>query len=117
MLWREFIKKYTTPHQRHRLIMLRESLVGPYSRITAKHRVLPDFIIIGGPRCGTTNLFNTLRHHPQIKTSRIKEVKFFNNDKKFNKGELFYRSYFPLKKHIKDNQIVGEASPNYFSIN
>lgn len=114
-LWREHVKRITTPHQRHLLVMLREHIVGPFTRITAGVRALPDFIIIGASRSGTTHFFNTLRHHPQIKTSRIKEVKFFNNDEKYNKGESFYRSYFPLRTSLKKGDIVGEASPNYLS--
>ena len=40
----------------------------------------PDFVIVGGPKCGTTALFATLRQHPQLALSKIKEPRFFASD-------------------------------------
>ncbi|RKS77914.1 sulfotransferase family protein [Motilibacter peucedani] len=41
---------------------------------------LPDFVIVGAPKCGTTALHVALDTHPQLFLSRNKEPKFFNAD-------------------------------------
>lgn len=38
---------------------------------------VPDFFIVGAPRCGTTALYTYLRDHPEIFMSPIKEPDFF----------------------------------------
>jgi hypothetical protein len=38
---------------------------------------LPDFLIIGAPKSGTTSLYSYLRSHPQVFMSRIKEPRYF----------------------------------------
>ena len=70
---------------------------------------LPDFIIIGAPKCGSTFLFETLNTHPQIKGASLKEPQYFNLN--YKRGERYYRGFFPLKK---DGFFTGEASVNYF---
>ena len=47
--------------------------------LSARLRSLPDFIVIGAQRCGTTSLDNYLRHNPSIKLPAQKsavEVKY-----------------------------------------
>ncbi len=80
--------------------------------LTSHIRVLPDFIIIGAQRCGTTSLYNYLSQHPCVVPALVKEVHFF--DINFHKGIHWYRSHFPtfLEKY-KQNIITGEASPYY----
>lgn len=87
---------------------------------TGRLRVLPDFIIIGAQRSGTTSLFNYLCQHPEIYPSFPKEVHYFSNN--YDKGLGWYRSHFPLasqKKKIerdgKQKFITGEATPYYLS--
>jgi hypothetical protein len=41
---------------------------------------LPDFIIGGAPKCGTTALFEYLNQHPQVFTSTPKEPHFFASE-------------------------------------
>ncbi|HEV2581844.1 MAG TPA: sulfotransferase domain-containing protein [Ktedonobacteraceae bacterium] len=81
-------------------------------------RVLPDFIIIGAQKGGTTSLYNYLIEHPSIKSARRKEVHFF--DRNFHKGLSWYRTFFPtaLEKYytervLKREFITGEGSPEY----
>ncbi len=71
---------------------------------------MPNFLIIGTQKGGTTSLYNYLIQHPQILAASAKEVHFF--DFNFSKGINWYRSQFPA---IVDNQntITGEASPYY----
>lgn len=80
-------------------------------RLTAARRELPGFLILGAPRAGTTSLFYYLQQHPQVKTGILKEIYYFCYN--YHKGELWYRSHFPLEKYVADNDVIGEATPNY----
>ncbi|HLX39623.1 MAG TPA: sulfotransferase, partial [Ktedonobacteraceae bacterium] len=64
-----------------------------YKEVTSPLRLLPDFLIIGAPRCGTTSLFYYLSEHPQIVPSTTKELHFF--DDHYAKGMRWYRAQFP----------------------
>ena len=76
--------------------------------LTSRFRKLPDFIIVGVQKGGTTSLFNDLKKHPNIKLNNNKEVHFF--DRNYAKGIYWYQSWFPLKN---DERITGEATPSY----
>src|SRR5436305_15305179 len=89
-----------------------------YREITNELRLLPDFIIIGGQRCGTTSLYFYLTELPGIAPAFRKEVHFF--DDHFSQGVSWYRAQFPSKpqklfaEHIqKRGFITGESSPYY----
>lgn len=71
---------------------------------------LPDFLIIGASRCGTSSLFRNLLQHPQIEGPRYKEVHFFSTNKRYNRGIEWYKSQFP---ESKKNTLCFEASPAY----
>jgi len=85
--------------------------------ITSPIRTLPDFIIIGFPKCGTTSLYEYLVQHPSILPAFQKEVFFFIWH--VQKGMLWYRAYFPtvlskfIQKLRKRKFITGEATPTY----
>src|SRR5947199_6934794 len=66
-----------------------------YRGITAPLRLLPDFLIIGTQRGGTTSLYHYLQAHPCIGPASTKEVHFF--DMRFNKGLAWYRGHFPSR--------------------
>jgi hypothetical protein len=40
---------------------------------------LPDFLIIGGARCGTSSLYSHLKEHPDVFMPDLKEPLFFDN--------------------------------------
>lgn len=84
-----------------------------FRKTTAKLRPLPDFIIIGAQKAGTTSLFDYLNQHSQIKMSTpLKEVHYFSYN--YSKGLNWYKSNFPIvTKKEKNNILVGEASPYY----
>jgi hypothetical protein len=42
--------------------------------------ILPDFIIIGANKAGTTSIANYLSQHPEIRISAVKEPMFFSSD-------------------------------------
>ena len=60
-----------------------------YYSATDSKRMLPNFLIIGAARCGTTSLYEYLIQHPCILEARGKEVYFF--DKKFSKVSWWLR--------------------------
>ena len=79
-----------------------------YGRATSRWRPLPDFLVIGAQKAGTTALYAYLRWHPGITGPSWKEVSFF--DRHWWRGEAWYRGQFPLRA---GEQLVGEASPSY----
>lgn len=78
-----------------------------YGRATAALRPLPDFLILGAQKAGTTALYAYLRWHPDITGPSFKEVSFF--DRHYAHGERWYRAHFPVRRRT----LVGEASPSY----
>jgi hypothetical protein len=78
-----------------------------YGRATAGARPLPDFLILGAQKAGTTALYAYLRWHPDITGPSFKEVSFF--DRHYARGERWYRAHLPVRRR----GIIGEASPSY----
>jgi len=79
----------------------------PMTRHTKNGR-LPDFLIIGAMRAGTSGLAAYLRSHPQVYMSRRKELHFF--DERFQAGVEWYRKQFV---DVAPDQLSGEATPIY----
>jgi hypothetical protein len=69
---------------------------------------LPNLIIIGAAKCGTTSLHYYLGLHPQISMSREKELNFFAQELSWDKGIEWYKSNFTGQAVIH-----GETSPSY----
>jgi Sulfotransferase domain len=69
---------------------------------------LPNLIIIGAQKCGTTSMHSYLHRHRQIAMSRRKELDFFIEKRNWSKGVDWYASQFP-----EGSVIRGESSPNY----
>jgi len=95
-----------------------KSLYRTYCNFAGSFHVLPDFIIFGVSRSGTTSLYQYLSQHPNIEPCVIKEPRFF--DMYYQRGINWYRMNFPSKwqkfiftkiKHKKF--ITGEASGAY----
>ncbi|WP_019503570.1 sulfotransferase domain-containing protein [Pleurocapsa sp. PCC 7319] len=80
---------------------------------TSPFRIMPSFIIIGAKKCGTTSLFRYLIEHPNIGAPSTKEISYF--DLNFAKGNIWYRSFFPMSLPNLESQtlITGEASASY----
>ena len=84
------------------------SVVWEAGRRTARWRPLPDFLVLGAQKAGTTALYAYLHWHPGITGPSWKEVSFF--DRHWWRGERWYRGQFPLRSA---GRLVGEASPSY----
>ena len=61
--------------------------------ITGFIRVIPDFLVIGAKRCGTTSLYQHLSEHPCISRSPRDNIGFFNEN--YHLGINWYKSLFP----------------------
>ncbi len=88
------------------------------TNIARRTGVLPDFIIIGAQKCGTSSLYNYLIDHPCIYPASTKEVGGF--DRYYSYGIKWYRAQFPsfLRKYyvkhvLGQDFITGEASTGY----
>src|SRR5438874_9257675 len=89
-----------------------------YRGMTSSLRLLPDFLIIGTQRGGTTALYHYIKTHPCIEPATATEVHFF--DKRFSKGLGWYRGHFPtrIEKYYAERLrgralLTGEASSSY----
>ena len=74
---------------------------------SAKH-TLPNFLVIGAMKCGTTSLHHYLTLHPEIFMSRQKELSYFVEERNYSNGEAWYRAQFESGFHA-----CGEISPAY----
>ena len=70
--------------------------------------VLPNLIVIGAAKCGTSSLHYYMNLHPQISMSKEKELRFFVEEKNWHKGTEWYQSNFTGRTKIR-----GESSPVY----
>ncbi len=69
---------------------------------------LPEFLIIGGQRCGTTSLYRYLAGHPSVRPATGKELQFFSLHHR--RGQRWYRAHFPVRP---PGVLSFEASPYY----
>lgn len=85
--------------------------------LTARWRVVPDFVVIGCQRGGTSSLYRYLGLHPDISPSLRKETEYFTA--KFPEGESWYRAHFPLALRHRlaaafgKRRLTFEATPDY----
>jgi len=89
-------------------------------RNPGRGRLLPDFVIIGAAKAGTTSLFDWVSEHPFVTPACRKEVHYF--DYNSYRGEDWYRGHFPLGSEREvfaaehgRGFLAFEASPSYIS--
>lgn len=70
--------------------------------------MLPNLVIIGAMKSGTSSLHYYLGFHPDIHMSQKKELDFFVEELNWGKGVEWYESWFDSSARVR-----GEASPNY----
>jgi len=88
-------------------------------------RVLPDFLVVGAAKCGTTSLFDWICLHPLVARpstngQQRKELLFF--DYNFHRGADWYRMHFPLEVERDEFErehgrpfVTGEATASYLT--
>ena len=77
-------------------------------RLSRRKPTLPNLIVIGAMKSGTTSLHYYLDLHPEIRMSREKELNFFIEDRNWTRGVDWYASNFDDRARIR-----GESSPGY----
>jgi hypothetical protein len=95
----------------------RERFAGERRRLERRKRdgerrgALPNLIVIGGLKCGTTSLHHYLNLHPQVAMSRPKELNFFVTELNWELGPEWYVSHFDREAPVR-----GETSPHYTNL-
>ena len=89
-------------------------------KIASFFYTLPDFVIIGTAKAGTTSLYNFINTHPNVVPASWKELDYFSNPSNYALGRLWYGRHFPnairkryLSKRSGFGVMSGEATPNY----
>jgi len=87
-------------------------------QLTGRTHLLPDFIIIGAARSGTTHLLGQLNAHPNV-LAGPRETHFFDSHR-YTYGLSWYRLRFPTNKARREAYaqglhpvLTGESSPSY----
>jgi len=80
----------------------------------------PNFFIVGGSKCGTTNISYYLNLHPKIFFSKLNEPYYFcqwDIPINFKRDSMItdMKKYLNLFKNVTTETIVGEASSPYLS--
>ncbi|HLF41350.1 MAG TPA: sulfotransferase domain-containing protein [Acidimicrobiia bacterium] len=97
-----------------------KSVARSWTLATSRVRPLPEVLIIGAQRCGTTSLYRYLSEHPQFAPATLgtKGVHFFDN--RYDRGLGWYRAHFPTtitRRRFRAvhgaDMITGEGSPYY----
>jgi hypothetical protein len=97
------------------------------SSSSKKNDLIPDFLIIGAGKSGTTSLDKYLNQHPEIFIPKVKEPNFYGyehtklEDFKGDVGEILHfkgsvtnlNDYLALFKDAKPGQVKGETSNTY----
>jgi hypothetical protein len=80
------------------------------SRLHVSHKAptLPNFLVIGAAKSGTTSLHGYLSQHPQIFMPSFKSLAYFDPRLRWNLGTDWYKSHFTECRIAN-----GEASPQY----
>ncbi len=117
ILWRQRIRKKIRNHET--VYQTTRSIVDVYATLFGSFHILPDFLIIGAPRSGTSSLYSYLIKHPLILPCKIKEPNYFSMY--YDRSISWYRTFFPTKlsKILSQNNknskaVTGEASTQYY---
>jgi len=110
---RPWLKKSST------LYNIAKSIHRTYSSITGNIHTLPNFLIIGAAKAGTSSLYEYLIQHPSISRCVVKEPNYFTTY--YDRGINWYKSCFPFsysanykEKIQKKKFLTGEATARYY---
>lgn len=82
----------------------------PSQPASAEKLRLPEFLIIGAAKSGTTSLYHYLCRHPRVSMGKKKEPCYFARDEVYGRGLAWYAELFD---GAGEDQICGEASTDY----
>lgn len=99
----DVVRSHITVEQKRQIARARLRLREP----TARWRRLPDLLVIGTQRGGTSSLYRYLGAHPHVVPSVRKETEYFS--RRFDNGQLWYQGHFPLRR----SGLTFEATPDY----
>jgi len=74
---------------------------------------LPDFLVVGGMRCGSTTLHKILKEHQQLYLPEQKELHFFDGYNPSLLDDL--NAYRQLFSQANATQLCGEVTPDYLT--
>jgi len=78
---------------------------------------MPNFFIVGAPKCGTTAWVEYLESHPDICFSSAKEPHFFNTDFPGFRWANSLDEYLLFFNECEGTKVIGEASVQYLYSN
>ena len=116
--------RYQPPegHRRQAQARARQAL-RTFGQLTAGLRALPDYLIIGTKRGGTTSLARWLLEHPEIRPlfpARETRKGTYYFDVNYGRGQRWYQSHFPTRlahrgaeQRYGGHLLLGEATPYY----
>ncbi|WP_171022183.1 sulfotransferase domain-containing protein [Thalassotalea litorea] len=89
-----------------------------YRLLTAKSRVLPNFMVLGARYSGTASLVKLINEHPKLHGTCQSQIHYFDGGlfpekDNFLKGENWYRAHFPMRKEMPQGHLAYEASTFY----
>ena len=101
-----------------RRFAVRSRLRSAADRVRHRDRAVPDFLILGAQKAGTTSLFDYLTERPGVEAPSFKEIHYFSNlvsPRHYTiDGPGWYRSHFPRRRDLlARGSITGEATPRY----
>jgi hypothetical protein len=71
---------------------------------------LPNLLVIGATKAGTTTLWHYLDQHPQVYMAPDKELHYFDVDANWLRGLSWYEDKFAA---AGNEPVIGEATPGY----
>jgi len=75
---------------------------------------IPNALLIGAQKCGTTSYFDWIAQHPEVYTDqRVKDQPFFWHDAAYNRGDVFFEEFFKTDKEY-DIILSGNVNDIYF---
>ena len=80
-----------------------------HARVALGRGRLPNALIVGAAKSGTSSLYAWLAQHPGVCVPKTKELRFFDNQ--WSKGARWYAACFEPRP---GQSVVLEATPNYF---
>jgi hypothetical protein len=73
--------------------------------------VVPDFVVVGASKAGTTSIYSWLARHPDVAVPYLKDTYFFNHDITAATDADYRRLFDPAQ--VRAGAVTGEVTPSY----